>query len=62
VMLLLICFSRHLYHTNKGEIFFIIPYLIKDYCNLPQKQQTDLGRYLYDEEHELMWELASKYT
>jgi hypothetical protein len=47
---------------TRAKYFFIIPYLIKDYCNLSQKQQSDLGRYLYDEEHELMWRLASKYN
>lgn len=46
---------------TRAKYFFIIPYLIKDYCNLPQKQQTDLGKFMYEAEHEVMWKLAAKY-
>jgi hypothetical protein len=47
---------------TRAKYFFIIPYLIKDYFNLPSKQQADFGKYLYDAEHELMWELAALYN
>jgi len=47
---------------TRAKYFFIIPYLIQDYFNLSSRQQTDLGNYLYDAEHELMWHLAAKYN
>lgn len=47
---------------TRAKYFFIIPYFIQDYFNLSSKQQTDLGTYLYDVEHELMWQLAAMYN
>lgn len=46
---------------TRAKYFFIVPYLIKDYFNLSSRQQTDLGKFLYDKEHEIMWMLAAKY-
>lgn len=47
---------------RRAKYFFIVPYLIADYFNLPTKQQTDLGRFLDETEHEIMWKLAAKYN
>lgn len=47
---------------TRAKYFFIIPYLIKDYLNLDANRQKGLDKFLYDAEHELMWELAGKYN
>jgi hypothetical protein len=47
---------------TRAKYFFIIPYLIKDYVNLPGNKQNGLDKYLYEAEHEIMWELAAKYN
>ncbi len=47
---------------TRAKYFFIVPYLIQDYLNLPYNKQTGLDNFLYDAEHELMWELAAKYN
>lgn len=46
---------------TRAKYFFIIPYFIKDYVNLPSNKQTGLDKFLYDAEHELMWNLAKEY-
>lgn len=46
---------------TRARYFFIIPYLIKDFLNQKGRRQESLERYLYDREHELMWQLAARY-
>ncbi len=46
---------------TRAKYFFIVPYLIKDYLNLPANKQYGLEKYLDDSEHELMWALAAIY-
>lgn len=46
---------------TRAKYFFIIPYLIKDFINNPNHKHQSLTKYLYDEEHILMWNLAAKY-
>ncbi|MCB0532013.1 MAG: hypothetical protein KDD14_07415 [Saprospiraceae bacterium] len=46
---------------TRARYFFIIPYLIKDFLQQKGRRQDELDRYLYDQEHELMWRLAAKY-
>lgn len=46
---------------TRAKYFFIVPYLIKDYLNLPSNKQNGLDKFLYEAEHELMWKLAALY-
>jgi hypothetical protein len=46
---------------RSAKYFFIVPYLIKDYSNLPANKQNGLNKYLDKEEHEIIWELAARY-
>lgn len=46
---------------TRAKYFFIVPYLIKDYTDLPSNKQTGLEKFLYEAEHEIMWELAAAY-
>jgi len=47
---------------TRAKYFFIIPYQIKDFLNQKGRRQDSLDRYLDDQEHELMWQLAAKYS
>lgn len=46
---------------TRAKYFFIISYQIKDFLNQKGRRQDNLDRYLDDQEHALMWQLAAKY-
>lgn len=48
---------------TKAKYFFYIPYILWDYQLLSpsQKKKINPSKYLDDQEHEIMWELAPKY-
>lgn len=47
---------------TRAKYFFIVSYLIQDYFNLSQAQRKGLGNFLYEQEHNIMWELATMYN
>lgn len=47
---------------TRARYFFIVSYLIQDYWKQGNVKKQDLGSYLDDQEHEIMWELAAKYN
>ncbi len=46
---------------TRAKYFFIVPYIMKDYLNLSPQRRIGLGDYLYESEHDIMWNLAAKY-
>lgn len=47
---------------TRAKYFFIVPYLIKDYIDLPNRKQLGLEKFLYEAEHKIIWELAEEYN
>ena len=49
---------------TKAKYFFIIPYILQDFLRLPQKEKSKKtpNKYLDDQEHSIMWDLAEKFN